>query len=264
VWYERERPCRSRFVFPPASLGWSVFCFRSRPLPQHRQGNFFMRRIILHSVVLLLLSVPSAQAQTCQGLASFAASRLQLTGDASLTGESSALGGGLAYGLPQGPFGEAAVARRAHENYGGSSLDVSAAAGYDFAFGHNSLVHLCPLAGAAVQLGPNNTFSSSVERSRQSAQLGLTLGAELTPERRWNVIPLVALSYAYQRDQAKDRSGDLLFRIDDSYVLAQLGLGLVFKSTISLRPYIDLPLWLEGGEPSVGLTVGYSLGKRSR
>jgi hypothetical protein len=113
-----------------------------------------------------------------------------------------------------------------------------------------------------VQLGPNNAFNSGVERSRRSAQLGLTFGAELTPQRRWNVIPTFAVSYAFQRDQAEDAAGAVLFRIDDAYALAQIGMGLVFKSTLSLRPSVDLPLGLSGGEPSVGLTVGYSLGKR--
>jgi len=221
-----------------------------------------MRRILPAFLALLLLSARSIQAQTCQGLASFSGSPLQVTGEASLTHESSALGGGLVYGLPQGPFAEAAVARRAHENFGGSSVDVAAALGYELAFGHGSLLHLCPLAGAGVQLGPNNAFNSGVKRSRRSAQIGLSFGAELTPQRLWNIIPTFALSYAFQRDQAEDANGGVLFQIDDGYTLAQLGLGLVFKSTVSLRPYIDLPLWSEGGEPGVGLTVGYALGKR--
>ena len=221
-----------------------------------------MRRILPGFLALILWGAQSLQAQTCQGLASFSSSPLQLTGEASLTGESSAFGGGLAYGLPHGPFAEASVAHRMHESFEASSIDVSASAGYDFSFGKASLLHLCPIAGVGAQLGPNNSFNSRVERSRRSAQLGLSFGAELGPQRRWNVIPTLALSYALQRDQAKDAAGAVLFRIDDTYALAQLGLGLVFKSTLSLRPSIDLPLGLEGGEPSVGLTVGYSLGRR--
>jgi hypothetical protein len=221
-----------------------------------------MRRILPGFLALLLLGVPSIQAQTCQGLASFLGSPVQVTGEASLTNESSAFGGGLAYGLPQGPFAEAAVARRIHENFGGSSVDVAAGMGYDLAFGQESRLHLCPLAEVGVQLGPNNAFNSGVKRSRRSAQLGLTFGAELSPERRWNVIPTFSLSYAAQRDKAEDVGGAVLFQIDDGYALTQLGLGMVFKNTVSLRPYIDLPLWSGGGEPGVGLTVGYSLGKR--
>src|SRR5919107_579728 len=221
-----------------------------------------MLRILPGFLAVLLLGLPSLQAQTCQGLASFSSSPFQLIGEASLTGESSAFGGGIAYGLRHGPLAEAAVSRRVHENFEGSSVDVAATAGYDFSFGKASLLHLCPIAAVGAQLGPNNAFNSGVERSRRSAQLGLSFGAELAPQRRWNVIPTLALSYALQRDQAEDAAGAVLFRIDGAYALAQLGMGLVFKSTLSLRPSIDLPLGLEGGEPTVGLTVGYSLGKR--
>jgi hypothetical protein len=115
----------------------------------------------------------------------------------------------------------------------------------------------------ALQLGPNNAFNSDVERLSQSARIGLSVGTELAPFRRWNVVPAFALSYAYQRDEAKNQAGDVLFHISDYYTLAQLGVGFVYRSTLSLRPYVDLPLWLDGGTPSVGLMVGYGLSKRS-
>lgn len=221
-----------------------------------------MHRILLGSLALLLLNAPLGRAQGCQGLGSFASGPVQVTGEASLTGESRAVGAGLAYGFPRGPFGELALASRAHENYGGSSLDVGAAGGYEIPLGHESRVHLCPVVAGGLQIGPNHAFNSDVERSRQSARLGLALGTELSPLARWNVIPMFALSYAYQKDEAKNQAGAVLFQISDHYALAQLGIGLVYKATVSLRPYLDLPLSLEGGEPTVGLTIGYGFGRR--
>jgi hypothetical protein len=220
-----------------------------------------MRRILLGSLALVLLHAPGAVAQSCQGLASFSDGRLVLSGDASLASQSSAVGGGIAYGFPQGPFGQMAVASRSHDNFGGSSLDLGAAAGYQISFGREARVHLCPVLGGALELGPNNAFNGDVHRSRRSIQAGLSLGAEITPGRRWNVVPSFGLFYAYQRDAARDQAGDQLFQIDDYYTMAQLGLGLVFKSTLSIRPYVDLPLWLAVGQPSVGVTLGYSFGK---
>jgi hypothetical protein len=219
-----------------------------------------MRRILPGFLALVLWS-GSAQGQTCQGLSSFATSPVQLTGDASVTGESHAVGAGVAYGFPRGPFGQLAMADRTHENFGGSSVDVAATTGYTILMGQGSRVSLCPFVGAALELGPNNAFNSGVERSRKSAQLGLAVGTELSPARQWNVIPTFALSYAYQKDDARDNSGAVLFQISDYYALAQFGVGFVFKSNISLRPYVDLPLWFQGGEPTVGLTAGYSFGK---
>jgi hypothetical protein len=221
-----------------------------------------MRRILLGSLALVLLSAQSVRAQSCRGLGSFASGPLQVTGEASLTGESRAVGAGLAYGFPRRPFGEVALATREHENFGGSSVDVAAAAGYEIALGRDSRVHLCPLIAGGLQLGPNNAFNSDVKRSRQSAQLGLAMGTEVSPLARWSVIPSLAVSYAYQKDEAKNQAGAVLFQIGDHYALAQFGVGFVYKSTLSLRPYVDLPLWLEGGEPTVGLTVGYGFGRR--
>jgi hypothetical protein len=219
-----------------------------------------MRRILPGFLALILLS-HSAQGQGCQGLSSFVHSPFQLTGDASLTGESNALGAGLGIGFPRGPFGHVAVANRSNQNFGGSSLDLAASAGYQVSMGQGSRIHVCPVLSAALGVGPNNAFNSGVDRSHRSAQLGVSVGAELTPLRRWNVIPTFAMSYAYQKDEATDNTGATLFQIDDYFTLIQLGVGVVFKSTLSLRPYVDLPLSLGVGDPTVGFTVGYSFGK---
>jgi hypothetical protein len=223
-----------------------------------------MRRILLGSLALVLLSAPAARGQTCQGLPSFSTSPFQLTGDASLTSGSSAWGGGLSAGFPRGPFGQLAVASRAHENFGGSSIDLAASTGYQLHLGQESRANLCPVIAGALQLGPDNAFNSDVERRRQSARIGLSVGAELSPLRRWNVIPTFALSYGYLRDEAKDQAGAVLFQVSDYYTLAQLGVGLIYKSSLSLRPYLELPLWLEGGMPAVGVTVGYGFGRARR
>jgi hypothetical protein len=223
-----------------------------------------MRRILPASLALVLLVAPAVRAQTCQGLPSFATAQVQVNGEASLTAESNAVGGGISGGLPAGPFGQVSLANRTHQDFGRSSLDVGAATGYEFALGQGSRVHLCPVLAGALQLGPNNAFNSDVHRLSQSARIGLSVGTELAPFGRWNVVPAFALSYAYQRDEAKDQAGAMLFRISDYYTLAQLGIGFVYKSTLSLRPYVDLPLWLDGGVPTVGVMVGYGLGRRSQ
>ncbi len=223
-----------------------------------------LRRILPVSLALVLTLAPAVSSQSCQGLPSFSTSPLQVTGEASLTWRSDALGAGLSYGFPRGPFGQMSVASRTHENFGGSSVDVGGAAGYEISFGHESRVHLCPVIAGALEIGPNNAFNSDVKRLRQSAHLGFAVSAELRPMQRWNVVPTVGLAYAYQNDEAKDHAGSVLFQIADHYTLAQLGVGLVYKSTLSLRPYVDLPFWLSGGEPTVGLVVGYGFGKRAR
>src|SRR3954462_1725071 len=107
------------------------------------------RRILPVSLAVGLTVAPGAiRAQSCQGLPSFSTSPLQVTGEASLTWHSDALGAGLSYGFPRGPFGQMTVASRTHENFGGSSLDLGGAAGYQISLG--ARVHLCPVIAGAL------------------------------------------------------------------------------------------------------------------
>src|SRR6185295_1167675 len=121
-----------------------------------------VRRILPVSLALILTSAPAIRAQSCQGLPAFSTSPLQVTGDASLTWRSDALGAGLSYGFPRGPFGQMSLASRTHENFGGSSIDVGGAAGYEIPVGAESRVHLCPVQAGSLELGPNNAFNSDV------------------------------------------------------------------------------------------------------
>ena len=222
-----------------------------------------MRRILPVFVALFLVGHRSAEAQGCRGMASFSSNSLQLTGEASRTAESTAIGAAIGYGLPQGPFGQLGIATRAHETFGASSLDWAAAVGYQIPFGEASRLQLCPIAGIGLRTGPNNTFNSGVDRSRRSAHFGLAVATTLSAIRQWEILPTLSLSYAYQKDQAQDDSGAVLFQIADHFALARLGVGFIFKSSLSLRPYLDLPLGIEGSEPALGLTLGYNFGRRS-
>src|SRR4026208_195720 len=93
------------------------------------------RRILPVCLALILTAAPALRAQSCQGLPSFSTSPLQVTGEASLTWPSHALGAALRHCLPRGPFGQMSVASRTHENFGGSSIDVGGAAGYEIPVG---------------------------------------------------------------------------------------------------------------------------------
>jgi hypothetical protein len=74
------------------------------------------------------------------------------------------------------------------------------------------------------------------------------------------VIPTVGLAYAYRQDKAENSAGASLFEIADHYALAQVGIGLVLNSTISVRPSVEIPLGLYSGDPTFGITLGYNFG----
>lgn len=201
-------------------------------------------------------------AQTCLGLASFSTGPMQVTGAGSFTQHSNTLGVGASYGFVSRLFTAGALGTSFSEAFEGSSLDLGATLGYEIPVGKTGQLQLCPLASLGLQLGPNSRLQSGVDRSDRMAALGLAVGTVFRTGARAEVAPTVGLSYAYEKSQATNNAGDLLFQISDTYLLAQFGVGFILNSNISLRPQIDIPLGWSGNEPTLGLTVGYNFGRK--
>ena len=218
-----------------------------------------MRRSLVLLLAIISIAHASATAQICRGLASFSTGPVQVTGDGSLTPESNAIGAGLGYGLARGLFGDASIGTRSSDTFRGSSLELGAGAGYDIEIGK---FHVCPAGGFGVGIGPTKPFGSGEDRSSRSALLGVSVGTIVATSVRWQLVPTLALSYAYRKDQAQDNAGVTLFEISDHYALAQLGFGLVLRN-LTIRPHVELPLSFDTGDPTVGLTVGYNFGRRA-
>jgi hypothetical protein len=220
------------------------------------------RSLVVSLALVAILSLPAA-AQTCLGLAPYTTGTpLQIAGKGSLTSESTSFGAGVGYGLPSSVFGSLGVGTRSDDNLGGSALEIGAAAGYQIAVGNTGSIQLCPIADFGVGIGPRNTFNSGVDRSRTRASLGFAIATSLTASPRMKIVPSLALSYVYQKDQAQNNAGATLFQIGDRYALAHLGVGLVLDSNISVRPGVDIPFTLDVNDPSFGLTVSYHFGHK--
>jgi hypothetical protein len=218
-----------------------------------------MRRSLIAALAVISFAHPTA-AQTCRGLAPYDAGPLQVTGEGSLTPESNAVAAGVGYGLPRGFFGDASVGTRSSDTFNGSTLELSGAIGYAVQLGR---YQLCPVAAAGMGTGPSKPFGNGEDRSSRAAQLGLWAGISAGSIGRWQVVPTLAVSYAYRQDAAHDYSGSTLFQISDRYALVQAGAGFVTHNW-SVRPLIDLPLSFQSGDPTVRLTVGYNFGRRER
>lgn len=216
-----------------------------------------MRRTLVLSVAVLSIAHASASAQICRGLASFSTGPVQVSGEGSLTPESNAIGASLAYGLTHGLFGDASIGTRSSDTFRGSSLELGAGAGYDIEVGK---LHVCPAGSFGLGMGPTKPLGAGEDRSSRSARLGVSVGTIVGTSVRWQLVPTLALSYAYRKDQARDNAGTTLFEISDHYALAQVGLGLVLRN-LTIRPHVDLPLSFASGDPTVGLTLGYNFGR---
>jgi hypothetical protein len=223
-----------------------------------------MSRCVIIALILLATLRASAVAQACLGLASFSTGPIQVTGEASIAGGSSTFAGGASYGWPTSFFGGGTVGTSSVEAFNGSAIDLGATVGYQVTWGVGSAVklQLCPLASFGLEIGPNDTFDSPVDRSSRTASAGLALGTSLGRNPRMQILPTVSLALAHGTSQATDGAGNTLFEISDVYALGQVGVGVVMNSAISVRSTLQMPLGLQGTDPTFALTVGYNFGNK--
>lgn len=216
-----------------------------------------MRRSLVVLFALLAIVRTSSVAQTCMGLASFRSAPMQVTGNGQISDLSTTFGATVGYGMPSSVYGNIGVATTSYDGFDGSTLGLSARAGYQIELGKSRQVQLCPNASFGLGIGPNDD-TAGIDQSTRSATVGVNVGTVFAPNPRMMVVPSVGLSYAYGKVKAENDAGTTLFQISDNYALGQLGVGLILNQNISLRPNVDIPLGLDGGEISFGFTVGYN------
>jgi hypothetical protein len=74
------------------------------------------------------------------------------------------------------------------------------------------------------------------------------------------IVPTGGFGLAYLKVKADN--GTTSSSGSETYGLLNLGVGMIFNSQIAVRPGISVPLGLDGGETSFGLTVGYNFGNK--
>jgi hypothetical protein len=221
-----------------------------------------MRPTLLLLLAFIGLSGGSLEAQTCRGLAPLPSGQLQATGTATLATGSRSVEAGLVSDLPARAFGGLEVGTTSVEAFEKSSLDLGAFLGYQLDVGGTGQVQLCPLANTSLQLGPNNAFGSGVGRSTFGATIGLAAGTSLTLRPLLSLVPAIGVGVGHRTHQAESSAGTQLFRIAETYGFAQVQVGVVVKGNLSIRPSVEIPLGMQGGEVALGLTVGYHFGRR--
>jgi hypothetical protein len=218
-----------------------------------------MRRALVAILALSIARSP-AVAQTCMGLASFGNAPIQVTGTGQFGEVANTFGATAGYGIPSGLHGTVGVATTSVDGVDGHQLGLAARAGYRLTLGSAGQTEVCPNASFGLGMGPNDEVAG-VDRSARSATVGVNVGTVLGASPRMKVVPTAGLSFAYSRQKAENAAGSTLFEISDSYALAQLGVGIILNSTISVRPNVEIPLGLEGIDPIFGLTLGYNFGR---
>jgi hypothetical protein len=219
-----------------------------------------MHRSLVVSLALLAIIRAPAVAQTCQGLASFSSGQMQTTGNATFGNGMDTFGATLAYGQPAGAFGGIGLGTTSIDAFNASSVDLGIAGGYQMTTGKANKIHLCPVANFGFGMGPKNVGGSGVDMSRTMGGMGVAVGTSLPGSPRMQIVPTGGLGLAYLKVKADD--GTTSSSASETYGLMNLGVGFIFNSQIAVRPLLSIPLGLNGGETSFGLTVGYNFGTK--
>jgi hypothetical protein len=221
-----------------------------------------MRRSLVVSLALLAIVRSQAAAQSCQGLASFSAGQMQVSGNAQFGDLSNSFGGGISYGLPSGLYAGANLSTTSFDGADASSIGVGANVGYQMSVGKASKISLCPVARLAIGMGPDDE-AADINAGTTDLHFGLAVGTEMGTNPRMRILPTAGLGLQYTKFKVEDTGpGGSTTEVSETYPLARLGLGLVFNQQISVRPTVDIPISSDLNETSFGVTVGYNFGSR--
>jgi hypothetical protein len=209
----------------------------------------------------------TADAQVCNGSASFSNGPYQAVASAAFTDNSKSFGGGLGFGGP-GAFGQASIGTTSYDDVDGSSTLVGIGAGFQVALGAQRLAHLCPLASVGFAFGPNNIDlfgdgSVVLDLKETDFSFGLALGILASRSAQTQVIPTASLSFVSATLKASDDVSGQSDSNSETFGLVGLGLGLVFNQVFTLRPGVAIPFGLDGASTSFGVALGVSFGGKS-
>jgi outer membrane protein with beta-barrel domain len=221
-----------------------------------------MRRSLVVSLALLAIVRSPVVAQTCQGLASFSAGQMQVGANAQFSDLTNAWGASFTYGVPSGIYAGADLSTRSFDGIDPNSLGIGAHAGYQMNLGRSGKMHLCPVASLSLGMGPDDE-AADINSSSTDAHLGFALGTSMGTNPRMQILPTAGLGLQYSKVKVEDTSpGGSTFEGSDTYGLARVGVGFIFNNQISVRPTVDIPLGLDNGDATFGVTVGYSFGSK--
>ena len=221
-----------------------------------------MRRSLVVSLALLAIVRAPAVALTCEGLASFSAGQMQVAGNAQFSDLTNSWGGSFTYGVPSGIYGGASLSTTSFDGIDQNSLGIGGHVGYQMTVGQAKQFALCPVARLALGMGPDDD-ALNINSSSTDAHFGLAMGTVMGTNPQLRILPTAGLGLQYSKAKVEDTApGGTTFEASDTYGLARLGVGFVFNQQIAVRPSVDIPLGLDNGDASFGITVGYNFGTK--
>jgi hypothetical protein len=211
-----------------------------------------MRRMLSGLAVLALGTVASntLEAQACLGLNS--PTNLQLS--AAAGNNAKEFGANLHFGKATGVFFGVGGHYTSFDDVGtidgGSAKGVTGTIGAQMGAGGEKKPAFCPIA----QVGYT---SFDGDASSVSAAGGLSAGIPVAASSDFTIIPTASLVLVYERFSVSGNSNS------DGYGILSGGAGFMISPRFVLKPFVDIPIGLEGSDPVFGVVASIGFGKGS-
>jgi len=235
-----------------------------------------MRRSMTLVLVLSTWVPAVALGQTCLGLPSFSRVPAHLSGTLTTGGDLTTIGGALTWGST-GPFASAGLNYVDIDGVDESAFSFGGAVGYQMtantggrlrpsasyqASSNVRALQWCPIASIEYQKGPEfDVLGEDIDLSTLTLGGGVSLGVPIVAGTNLQVIPTGGAALAYTKISAD--AGSFGSGSDsDTYGVISLGLGFLMNESFAVKPYVAIPVGLEGADARLGITVSFGLGRK--
>jgi hypothetical protein len=216
-----------------------------------------MRRILLSAAVLCAAAGAStADAQTCQGYASFSSGSLRMGAGANYTQDVTVYGGGLAFS-PRGNkiFMAGNLGHVSFDGTDETAMAFGGQGGYQVDLGGATALQACPVIGVDYVGGPKNQGGAVGDVSSMRLYGGMAIGARYRGAPSLDFVPTVGLTI--QRASLKF-SGTATEPDAETYAQIAFGSGFVYNRNLTIRPTVEIPMGLQNGENTFQIAVSYN------
>jgi hypothetical protein len=233
-----------------------------------------MRRSLALGVLLVSLS-SVAQGQICLGLPSFA-KPMQVHASLTTGDDVTTIGGGVSWGSRTGLFGGVNAGIVSIDEVDEGAFVLGASGGYQLSTGGSSRrrsattaqqtsmqsIQLCPVASIQYQKGPEfDILGEDIDLSATNIGAGIAAGLPIDASPTFQLIPMGSFALAYSKLKASTESFGSGSE-SETYGIITLGLGFLLNTNLSIRPYVDIPVGLEGADARLGVVAALSIGSR--
>ena len=219
------------------------------------------RLLIVSFIGAGLVLAARANAQICDGSASFARSPLQLTASGGFNTDGHAFGGGVELG-GAGPFAGVGISTSTYK-LGGSTNDVDVEAGYQISLNPEHTGELCPLVSWGHSAGPHDfdAFNNGVlyDLDRNLLALGVAVGGVAVLSRHVKFLPSASLSMLNVKSTLHNQNLGSTQKKTDSSSLIELGFGFLFSDVLTARPSLLFATGVNNSTTTFGIDLTVNL-----